>query len=176
MNMESSTASGALYCFDGIRLKRMISGVTISNGLGWSPDDRLMYYIDTPRRKVFAFAYDASSGEIGERRTVADFSNQLGAPDGMTVDEENHIWVAHWGGSRVSRWNPLTGRIVDKIDVPAPKVTSACFGGESLDELYLTTSRYRLSQHTLAKYPLSGGLFRIHTNVKGLQTNLFNDV
>ena len=173
MNINEKEATGALYRLEGSRVERMLSNVTISNGIGWSPDNATMYYIDTPTRIVSAFDYDIDRGSIGRRRTAFNFSSQGGVPDGMAVDEEGMPWIAHWGGSKVSRWNPRTGKAVDQILVPAPNVSSCCFGGTHLDELYVTTAREGLDPTLLSMYPSSGGLFRVRPGVKGLPTNCF---
>lgn len=164
---------GSLYRLEGKKAIKMRSGVMISNGLGWSPDDSTMYYIDSPLRKVVAFRYDPDRGTIRGGRTAVDFGSQEGNPDGMAVDREGMIWVAHWGGHRASRWNPNTGKIIEQIDVPAPNVASCCFGGKDLRDLYITTARKGLTPSVLRRYPKSGGLFRVRTGVAGLPTNYF---
>jgi sugar lactone lactonase YvrE len=175
MDMEERNASGALYFLERDRVRRVLEDVTISNGLGWSPDNNTMYYIDTPTRKVSALDYDAETGEVKNRRTVVDFNPvQPGSPDGMAVDTEGMIWVAHWGGYRVTRWNPATGRLLDTVILPVALVTSCCFGGRNLDELYITTARTGLDQGALSRQPLSGGLFRVRTGLRGLPTNVFD--
>ena len=93
----------------------------------------------------------------------------------MCIDEEDMLWVAHWGGNCVRRWNPFTGKAIDKIDVPAPHVTSCCFGGENLKTLYITTARSGLSQQQHKDFPLSGGLFSIDLNIKGTPINYFKE-
>lgn len=173
MGIGERRPSGSLYRLDGERALKVRSDVTVSNGLGWSPDDSTMYYIDSPVRKVVAFRYDIEKGTIRGGRTVADFASQKGVPDGMAVDREGMIWVAHWGGFRVSRWNPNTGKVLSHIPVPAPNVASCCFGGKNLDELYITTATSGLSPAVLRRYPHSGGLFRVRTEVNGLPTNYF---
>jgi sugar lactone lactonase YvrE len=173
MDMKEKEATGALYRLEGSRVEKMLPNVIISNGIGWSPDDTTMYYIDTPTRMVSAFDYDIDGGSIGRRRTAFDFSSQEGVPDGLAVDEEGMIWVAHWGGSKVSRWNPRTGEAVDQVLIPAPNVSSCCFGGTHLDELYVTTAREGLDPALLSRYPSSGGLFRARPGVRGLPTNCF---
>ncbi|MBC8080577.1 MAG: SMP-30/gluconolactonase/LRE family protein, partial [Gorillibacterium sp.] len=90
-----------------------------------------------------------------------------GYPDGMCIDEEGMLWVAHWGGWKVSRFNPVTGERIAEISVPAAQVTSCAFGGENLDELYITTARTGLSQEELDKQPAAGGLFRVKPGVRG---------
>jgi len=177
MNGMETPLSGALYVLEKSHgLRKVVPDVTISNGMGWSPDNRTMYYIDSPTRKVSAFDYALRTGEIGKRRTVVDFSQaqQPGSPDGMAVDEEGMIWVAHWGGARVTRWDPSGGRLLDTVDVPADQASSCCFGGDNLDELYITSARHQLDPKNLASKPLSGGLFMAKVGVRGLPTHAFD--
>ena len=174
MSIGESNSTGALYYLASDHsVTKVLSGISISNGLGWSPDNSTMYYIDTPTRRVAAFDFDLKSGEINNKRTVVDFSDQAGNPDGMAVDREGMIWVAHWGGSMVSRWNPWEGEALDRIIVPAMYVTSCCFGGKNLDELYITTARTGPDPRALSKYPHSGHLFRAKVKVGGLPTYSF---
>jgi sugar lactone lactonase YvrE len=173
MGIKERKPTGALYRLDGSKAKKMVSEVTVSNGLGWSPDNSTMYYIDSPLRKVSAFDYDGDSKAISNRRTIVDYAKEEGQPDGMAVDSEGMIWVAHWGGFRITRWDPTTGKKLDVIQVPAQNVASCCFGGRKLDQLYITTATSGVSPDVLSKYPNTGGLFRVDCDVKGLPTNYF---
>lgn len=161
--------AGSLYCVDtDFSVKRMVENVTVSNGVVWSLDEKVMYYIDSPTRCVDAFDYDKLLGEITNRRTVIRFDKRLGFPDGMTIDEEGMLWIAQWGSASVGRWDPAGGKMLAKIDVPAKEVTACALGGENLDELYITTAREHISEEELKDYPLSGGLFRVKVDVKGV--------
>ena len=168
MSMDNEPNAGGLYVLetDG-RLRQALSGVGCSNGLAWDGERKTMYYIDTPTRRVDRFAYDEATGEIDRRETVIRFPEFEGLPDGMTIDSEGMLWIAHWGGGRVSRWNPQCGEKLSEIELPAPLVTSCVFGGEQLDELYVTTAREGLKEATLLHYPLSGSLFKLRPGVKG---------
>ncbi|MCP1310124.1 SMP-30/gluconolactonase/LRE family protein [Paenibacillus tyrfis] len=168
MNRMSSGPTGALYCLetDG-SLRKAIDGVVCSNGLGWSPDGRTMYYIDSPTKQVVAYDYEPAAGAISNRRTVVTIPEGEGVPDGMAVDREGMLWVAQWGGWRVSCWNPQTGERLGFVRVPAAQTTSCAFGGPDWDELYITTARTGLSEEQLAQQPHAGGLFRVKTGVKG---------
>ena len=175
MDIEEKSPLGALYVLEGGKgVKKVLEGVTISNGLGWSPDKRTMYYIDTPTRRVFAFDYSERTGEIENRRTAIDMSDQPGSPDGMAVDEEGMIWVAHWGGGRVTRFDPRTGKALEHAEMPASQVTSCCFGGEGLRQLYVTTARAGLGPDAVTREPQAGGLFMIEADVRGLPTFAFD--
>lgn len=171
MDDAEKEASGSLYSYspDGT-LKTLLTGVRISNGLTWSPDYQTFYYIDTPTRQVTAFDYDLATGNIANPRPVVNVPPKLGWPDGMTSDSEGMLWVAMWGGAKLTRWNPATGQLLEAIPVPALNVTSCVFGGPDLTDLYITSARKGMSAEQLAKVPLSGGLFRIHTKIKGMPT------
>jgi sugar lactone lactonase YvrE len=164
-------ASGSLYSFapDGT-VKTLLTGTRISNGLTWSPDYRTFYFIDTPTRTVMAYDYDLTTGEIGNPRPAISVPPELGWPDGMTSDAEGMLWVAMWGGAKLTRWNPVTGQLVTEIPFPALNVSSCAFGGPNLTDLYVTSARKGMNAEQLAKYPLSGGLFRIRTNIRGMPT------
>ena len=168
MNMRDDRPTGALYCLepDGT-LRKAIEGVTISNGLDWSPDGRTMYYIDTPTKQVVAYDYSPAEGGISGRRTVVRIPEGEGFPDGMTVDEEGMLSVAHWDGWQVSRWNPQTGENIGAVRVPAARVSSCAFGGEHYDELYITTASTGLTEEQREEQPHAGGLFRIKAGVRG---------
>lgn len=171
MNMRDDQPTGALYCLetDGT-LRKEVEGVTISNGLGWSPDGQIMYYIDTATKRVVAYDYSPADGKISNRRTVVSIPEDEGFPDGMTVDEEGMLWVAHWEGWQVSRWNPQTGEKIGSVRLPVARVSCCAFGGEHYDELYITTARTGLTEEQLAEQPHAGGLFRIKPGVKGRPT------
>lgn len=171
MSMRREPNAGSLYVLEPDHSVRcVLSNVTTSNGLGWSPDQTTMYYIDTPTMQVQAFDYDGSSGEIGRGRVVVQFPDGVGRPDGMTVDADGMLWIAHWDGSRVTRWNPKSGKLLDTIWLPVSRVTSCTFGGSWLDELYITTAREGLDAERLAQEPHAGGLFAICPGATGLPT------
>lgn len=173
MDMNEKDPTGSLYSFDGTSTRTLLTGVTISNGLAWSPDHKTFYYIDTPTREVKAFDYDPSTGEIANPRAAIRVPESLGWPDGMTSDTEGNLWIALWGGAQVARWNPNTGRLLEKIPVPALQPSSCVFGGKNRNELYITSARKNMSEADLKKYPLSGGLFRVATKVEGMPTFAF---
>jgi len=171
MSLDDQPSQGSLYCLeaDG-RIRPVLTGVTISNGLAWSADGGTFYYIDTPTRQVLAYDFDAEEGALSNPRTAVHFPEGEGYPDGMTIDAEGMLWVAHWGGGKVSRFHPATGERLTEIAFPAELVTSCAFGGRDLDELYITTARTGLAEDRLQKQPSAGGLFRIKPGVKGTPT------
>lgn len=165
---EGINGNGALYCLDvDLNVEKKVSGVSTSNGIAWSPDFSSMYYIDTPTMQVVRYSYYVKTGEIKNPEVVISFKDEEGIPDGMTIDEEGMLWIAHWGGGKVSRWNPETGDKIEEIPVPAVNVTSCVFGGKHRNELFITTARTGTSNGDLEKFPYSGGLFKVKTDVKG---------
>lgn len=171
MDRREEEPLGCLYrVSDGGAIAAMQRGVTVSNGLGWSPAGDRMYYIDSPTRRVWAYDFDMASGEIGGRRVLAVFGETDGFPDGMAVDEEGCLWVAFWGGAKLLRIHPADGRVLQQIDFPASKVTSCAFGGEHLDQLFVTTARVGLDDE---EEPLAGRLFVCQPGVSGIASSRF---
>jgi sugar lactone lactonase YvrE len=146
---------------------KVFGDVGISNGIAWSRDDTKMYYIDSLTRSVACFDFDIEKGLLRNKRYIIKIPGTDGLPDGMTIDVEGLLWIAHFGGFQVSRWDPETGEKIGKIELPVPNVTSCIFGGNDLDELYITTAREGLKKEDLKKYPLSGGLFKAWPGIKG---------
>lgn len=165
---EPAATDGSLYRLEADRtLRRVASGFTICNGLGWSPDNKTLYFTDTLRRVILAYDYDLASGAIANQRPFIRVPEEEGFPDGLTVDIEGFVWSAHWGGWKVTRYDP-NGRIDLEVQVPAQNVTSCAFGGENLGHLYITTARLTLSEKERKNQPLAGDLFRIEVGVKGM--------
>jgi sugar lactone lactonase YvrE len=170
MDMDEKIPSGALHSFNGAQVTRLLEGVCISNGLAWSPDYKMFYHVDTPTREVKAFDYDLETGQIANPRVVIHVPEALGWPDGMTSDTDGNLWIAMWSGAQVTRWNPQTGRLLEQIPLPAKLVTSCVFGGENLNELYITSARRGLDQADLTAYRYSGSLMRVKTRFQGMPT------
>lgn len=166
--------SGRFYClFPDLVARPMLEGVTTSNGIAWGLDAKTMYYIDTPTHKIDAFDYDLGTGAIGNRRTVVTVPNEMGHPDGMTIDADGKLWVALWDGWSVKRWDPENGELLASIPVPAARVTSCAFGGPNLDELYITSARAGISEDALKGQPHAGGLFKAKPGVHGIEAFAF---
>ncbi|WP_030419721.1 SMP-30/gluconolactonase/LRE family protein [Streptomyces sp. SCSIO 75703] len=144
----------------------VLDDVSISNGIGWSPDGRLMYYVDTPTRRIDVFDHEA--GRIGGRRTLAALEEGAGYPDGLTVDAEGCVWLALWDGAALRRYTP-DGRLDRVVRLPVPRVTSCAFGGPDLTDLYVTTARAGLT----APHPLAGALLVLPGAGQGLPQPAF---
>jgi len=172
---DAQTAgASALYAMepDG-DVCEVLGGVTLSNGLAWSPAGDTVYYVDTPLRRVDAFDYDIGTAALGGRRTVVDLSGVDGRPDGLTVDADGRLWVAMARGGAVRCYRP-DGALEHVLAVPAPLVTSCAFGGPSLSELYVTTGRWSMTAGQLGDHPYAGALFRISDlGVQGLPCHRF---
>lgn len=167
MAFDFRPGAGALYRLDAdAAVMKMLEGVTISNGMDWSADGTRMYYIDTPKRTVDVFDFDAETGAISNRRTAVEIPDEAGWPDGMTLDAEGNLWVALWGGGAVRCYSP-EGRLEEVIEVAAPQTTSCCFGGADYGVLYITSARDGLSEEQLAAAPQAGGVFAVRPGVRG---------
>lgn len=174
LDMATAANRGNLFRVDADgQWKKMDSGFTVSNGMGWSPDNRQMYFTDSTRRTIYAYDFDLRAGEIANRRPLITFDATDGTPDGLTVDADGCIWVAVWDAWRISRFSP-EGEEMQRIMMPVPRPTSCCFGGDNLDTLYVTSASVRLSAEVLHKAPLSGSLFSIQIpGVHGLPETTF---
>ena len=165
MSVSEDKEAGSVYVFEKnkntsrIDSKKVISNVTISNGMAWSKDGGTFYYIDTPTSEIVAYDYNIDTGQISNKRVIIYIPHTEGYPDGMTIDTEGMLWVAHWGGWKVSRWNPHNGLQLYSISFPAAKITSCTFGGKHLSDLYITTAKVGLSNQELVEQPLAGSLF-----------------
>lgn len=144
----------------------ILDDVAVSNGTGWSPDGRLMYYIDSPSRRVDVF--DFTDGRADNRRPLVEIEDGAGFPDGLTVDAEGYVWVALWEGAAVRRYTP-GGELDRVIPLPVPRVTACAFAGPDLTDLYITTARVGLASPP----PLSGSLFVVPDAGKGLAQPAF---
>lgn len=174
MDNEEIKTSGSLYCLDtDLTVRQVLNNIGISNGIAWEKDNKTMYYIDTFSKEITAFDYDLETANIENKRIAITFLNEDGFPDGMTIDEEGMLWIAHYGGSQVSRWNPKTGEKLTSIKLPCSNITSCVFGGDNLDELYITSARKGLDEKTLSKQPQAGGLFRIKLGIRGSEIYCF---
>jgi sugar lactone lactonase YvrE len=173
MGFEVKSGTAALYRLDAdFQVSRMLSGVTLSNGLGWSPDGREMYYIDSTTQGVDVFDFEVADGSLGQRRRLISVPREEGLPDGMTVDAEGGLWVALHGSGTIRRYTP-DGHVDRVIGVPPRMVTCCAFGGPDLGDLYITTMSLGLSDAARQAQPLAGALFRCRPGVRGLPPHRF---
>lgn len=142
MDIGEKEKIGKLYAMDRHgKVKILLENLTISNGICWDTDKKLFYHIDTPTRKVDVYDYSPGKFEIWDGRTAVDLGPLSGKPDGMTIDSRGYLWVAHWGGGCISKWDPGKGERIRTIKIPAKNVTSCAFGGPEMDRLFVTTAR-----------------------------------
>jgi L-arabinonolactonase len=164
---EAPHESAQLFSFaaDG-RLLTKENGISISNGICWSPDSTRFYFADSPLRTIFVYDFDAPSGTISNKRIFA--ATPEGAyPDGANVDAEGFLWSAHWGAGQVVRYAP-DGTVDRTIDVPASQPTCIAFGGPDLDLLFVTSARDGLKENALLRHPSAGDVFIYRVGVRGL--------
>lgn len=172
MSKKFTDGAGSFYSLDqDFKLHKHLDQITISNGMAWTKDNKTMYYIDSPTQQVNAYHFDLEKGLIQFDRTAIEIPISLGTPDGMCIDQEGKLWIAHYGGSGVYRWDPISGKLIEKIELPVPNITSCTFGGENLGTLLVTTARENLNETQLLEHPLSGDVFLIQTNTKGFLPN-----
>jgi sugar lactone lactonase YvrE len=170
MSMTEDKPIGSLYRLSpGGEVATMLTGITISNGIGWSPDETVMYYVDTPQHIVEAFDFDLARGTISGRRQVVAIEPGAGHPDGLTVDADGCIWLALWDGSAVRKYTPA-GELDGVVDVPAARPTSCAFGGPELDVLYITTAR---NDPGRLRRTNGGGVFAARTGSRGFPSHPF---
>lgn len=173
MAHERTPGAGALYRLDGdLTLTRVLDGVTVSNGLGWSPDGTRMYFVDSQPRTLDVLDFDVGTGEATGRRRLIDVPAALGSPDGLAVDAEGAIWLAVWGSGAVYRHAP-DGELLEVVAMPHRDVASCCFGGPDLSDLYITTASHELSDAERAQDPRAGGVYRLTPGVRGLPPTPF---
>ena len=150
----------------------VLTGLGISNGLGWSPDGTRMYFIDTPALRVDVMVYDVATAAVGERRPLVHVAEGEGFPDGMTVDADGCLWVAFWDGGCVRRFAP-DGSLLRTVRLPVDRVTSCTFGGPDLDRLFITTASTGLDPEQRAAQPLAGAIFAIDPGCRGMPMTRF---
>ncbi len=158
--MSPVEGGGTLYALeaDGT-ISKKLQQVTCPNGMAWSQDTSQFFFIDTPSRQVVAYDYSSIDGAIRSKRIVVTIPAEEGFPDGMTIDDQGMLWIAMWDGGFVARYEPSTGKCLQKIDLPVSRVTSCTFGGDDYTDLYITTAKTGLTPAQLEEQPLAGHLF-----------------
>jgi len=152
----------------------MLSNIKTSNGLAWSLDQNIFYYTDTGDYSIFRFDFDPLKGTISNRQIFVQLPDDRswGVPDGLTIDSEGFIWSAHWDGGKITRYDPHGSPVLEVL-LPVSRVTSCTFGGDDLQDLFITTASTGLSQEQKAKEPLAGDVFIYRSGIKGLPANYF---
>ncbi|MEB3210603.1 MAG: SMP-30/gluconolactonase/LRE family protein, partial [Leptolyngbyaceae bacterium] len=169
MNNEENPLANLYRCDPDDSLHLIETNLSISNGLGWSPDQQTFYLTDTPQQVIYAYDFDVDAGTLGDRHPLITLKGESFHPDGLTIDAEGCIWSAMWNGWCVIRFDP-EGKEMVRVPLPVPLVTSCTFGGENLTDLFITTASAGLSQAELKKSFEAGDLFCLHTDVKGQST------
>jgi L-arabinonolactonase len=172
--MINGKEDGTLYRLDAdLSLHKMETGVSCTNGIGWSLDNKTMYYTDSTIRTIYAYDFNPATGDIANRRVLIQTQEGDGVPDGLCIDSEGFIWSARWDGWKVSRFDP-EGKLEREIKVPAAYVTSCAFGGPDLNELFITTAMTEESKETVKRtQPWAGDVFRARPGVTGLPAPKF---
>lgn len=171
ISQQPNQANLYRYDADG-SLHLMEIELTISNGLGWSPDGTTFYLTDSKPHKIYAYDFDAATGSIENRRTLIDLSDAAFEPDGLTIDTEGYIWSAMWNGWCVIRFDP-EGKEVLRVELPIQRPTCCTFGGEQLTDLYITSASVGLSQQEIDQGFYAGDLFCVQTDIVGLPSYSF---
>ncbi len=172
MAFDFTPGAAALFSFDSKDLKKVVPDLTVSNGIGWSLDKKIMYFIDSPTKRVDIFDFDLESGELRNRRPFLLLGDLDAFPDGLTTDEDGGVWVALFGGGEVRRFDSQ-GTLTHIVEIPVKQVTSCCFGGGDMSELYITTAQNGMDSDSLIREPLAGSLFRVKTSFKGRKSNRY---
>lgn len=160
-NDDESRSDGVLFrVVPGVGFTVCDTGYTVANGPAIHPNGKVLFHTDSGRRTIYRFDLDVSTGQLTNKTVWKIFSDDEGYPDGMTFDADGALWVAHWGGACVSRFD-VDGRLLARIAIPAPHVTNVCFAGHGLSRLFVTTARAGLDARQLQEYPQSGCVFEI---------------
>jgi sugar lactone lactonase YvrE len=172
-SISEHAGGAALYRYDPDgSLHVMETGLTISNGLGWSPDGATFYLTDSPLRRIYAYRFDVESGAIDERRVLVDLGDESVEPDGLAIDRDGHLWSALWDGWALVCFG-AEGKERERRRLPVQRPTSVTFGGAALAELYVTSASVGLSQAEVQKGVLAGDLFRVATGTAGIAPHRF---
>ena len=171
-NLEVENPKGRLYRLDpNGTLTQMEEKITISNGLGWSPDNKIFYYTDGLKYRIYQYHFDLIKGELSHRKIFVQLEKSPIEPDGLTVDSEGYVWDAQWNSATIFRYAP-NGKLAMTIDMPVPRPTSCIFGGPHLDILYVTSSSQNIGEPKKL-LPPSGALFAVHVPARGLPEPAF---
>jgi sugar lactone lactonase YvrE len=174
MDLDEREKIGSLYSVSpDLTCKKVLDGLIIGNGMAWTADNKIMYYIDSPTLEIWAFDFDLAKGELSGKRTVIKYGHGEGMPDGMTIDTEGMLWIAQFRGAKVSRWNPHTGQRLASYPVPTYNITSCCFGGEKFDELFITSASVLMEGANESQRACAGAVFHFCPGVTGTEAFRF---
>jgi sugar lactone lactonase YvrE len=173
MDCDIRGPTGSFYRLgaDG-SVHKLLDGISVPNSTAFSPDDRTLYFADTPRHAIWAFDLDIAAGTISNRRVFADLTARKGLPDGSCVDAQGFLWNAEFAGARLTRYAP-DGRVERTIELPVKSPTCCCFGGEKLDTLYVVSSTHRHTAEQRTSEPFSGGLLAVDVGIRGLPEAMY---
>ena len=173
-NTPDGTPTGSLYSMErDTTVRKLLDGLVISNGLGWSPDYRTFYLADSFSKDVWAFDYDLENGKISRQRTAFTLLDGAGVADGQTTDTVGMVWLALWDGACVQRWDPRSGELLATYSFPAKRTSCPVFGGEDMNELYVTSAAIGLQDSDWQAYPNNGALMRLKTEFTGMTSFVF---
>lgn len=172
-NLEEG--SGNLFWLNSdLKVDQKLDQLTIPNGMAWNSSADTFYFIDTIARKLYSFRYEKETGEISDQSVIYKFEEDLGYPDGMTIDTHDKLWIALYAGRKVIQINPKNGQIDFEVRLQVPKPTSCTFGGEDFKTLFITTCREHMDESEIEKAPLSGSLFSVDLPFNGCPVDRFD--
>lgn len=175
-NAPDGTPTGSLYSLErNTKVRKLLDGLVISNGMGWSPDYRTFYLADSFSKDVWAFDYDLENGNISRQRTAFTILDEIGVADGLTTDTDGMVWLALWDGGCVQRWEPRSGELLATYPFPAKRTTCPVFGGEQMNELYVTSAVVGVQDSDWQVYPNNGALMCLKTEFSGMPSFPFAD-
>ncbi|NBC66748.1 MAG: SMP-30/gluconolactonase/LRE family protein [Bacteroidetes bacterium] len=175
LDYDLEEGSGNLFCVNSdLKVEKKLDQLTIPNGMAWNSKNDRFYFIDTIARKLYSYHYEIDIGEISDRSIIYEFTDDLGYPDGMTIDSNDKLWIALYAGSKVIQINPKNGDIEFEVRLPVPKPTSCTFGGEDFKTLFITTCREHMDESEIEMAPLSGSLFSVDLPFSGRPVDRFD--
>lgn len=170
-----SVSPGGFYRIDNdLTVHKVMTGIGCSNGLCWSSNSKKFYYIDTPALKLRSYDFDLDSGKLSNESVLLEYPKPKGYLDGMTIDEEDKLWISIWGGSKIIRFCPHSKKVIGEISVNAKQPTSVVFAGKNLEKIFITSARVGIDPSIIKKNPEEGSLFVVETKIKGTQNNPFH--
>lgn len=175
MDEAHSAESGSLHCYGhALQKTEVLRGMGLPNGIAWSDMGETVYYVDSVARAIHQANWCAENATLHNPRLLTETPYELGRPDGLALDTAGNIWVCQFNGSCLLQYS-ADGRLLQKIDLPVPRPTSCCFGGEGLLTLFITSAKFGMTQQDLRRFPQAGDIFSLPVSVAGLAVNRFNE-